>query len=675
MYRLRKALLIAPLLASGCLYGARERTDDAVAELAARPFDRTPDERPRIMPPAKDEAQNQASAASAKGGIVPVAATDIQTAGLLQPLPKAVDPASQDIRERVKIPPVIPGGESAEPLRKLPEVEAEKQRYIRTKYPPLPELPTEPKALPGPDGKPYRLSDLQQIAAAHSPTLRQAASDVEAARGNLITAGAYPNPTVALQVQPSNDGSTASVWGFSIDQPIKTFGKLTLARAAAQKALDNAELALKKARSDLSTQVRNTYFGLLVAKETVRVTKAVAVLTDNVYLWQVKLLEEARQSTAYDPSTLRAQAYLARLAYQQAIQSYDYAWKELVAAIGQRQLPLTEVAGRLDVHIPYYDYDTVLAHALRNHTDVLAARNTLEQARYNLKAAQIAPWPDVDVNFSVLKEFALAPEKYVHTASVGVPIPLWDKNRGNILAAEAALVRATEEPHRVELNLTTNLATAYTAYKTNLEALEQYRRHILPDQVFSYRGIKARRDLDPGVGFLDLVTAQQTLSASVTQYLTVLGQVWSSVVSVADFLQTDDLFQLAEPREMAPVPDLDQIEPWPCCHRPGDHGDHGPAGCVALPPGKAPSGPALPAPTTTAPTAATRPALLPPATTAVAPAPVPPPQAAADYPSPPRALTPELQPPAPPKPVATDSQPTEPAFLLEPPPPIHGRRN
>ena len=65
---------------------------------------------------------------------------------------------------------------------------------------------------------------------------------------------------------------------------------------------------------------------------------------------------------------------MTRLAYKQAIYSYMYDWKSLVATIGLQQLPLSEVAGRVDRFIPYYDYDTVLAHALKNHTDILTAR-------------------------------------------------------------------------------------------------------------------------------------------------------------------------------------------------------------------------------------------------------------------------------------------------------------
>ena len=56
--------------------------------------------------------------------------------------------------------------------------------------------------------------------------------------------------------------------------------------------------------------------------------------------------------------------------------------------------------------------------------------------------------------------------------------------------------------------------------------------------------------IDPNAAFGDLVQAQQTLVADVTAYLGILGSLWTSVVGVADFLQTDDLFQLGKPMEL-----------------------------------------------------------------------------------------------------------------------------
>jgi hypothetical protein len=191
----------------------------------------------------------------------------------------------------------------------------------------------------------------------------------------------------------------------------------------------------------------------------------------------------------------------------------------------------------------------------------------------------------VDINASVLKEYSLFPKQFVHTVTIGLPFPIWYRNRGGIMAAEGALGRALEEPHRVEDNLTTALGTVYMSYKQNLDALEYYRRFILPDQVLYYRGVVDRRQIDQtGVMFSDLVTAQQTLVTNVSTYLTTLGSLWSSVVSVADLLQTDDLFQLGQPRPVPALPDLESLPPWPCCHECPPAGVAQPSGhCVSTP--------------------------------------------------------------------------------------------
>jgi cobalt-zinc-cadmium efflux system outer membrane protein len=555
-------ILNALLLASGCVYHVQERVDQVSCALATHPFDIAPE-----LPVVKATTQTRPSGAEPTGGQPSAAgAIDIQTTSYFQqgPASRGSLPQSQPAN-RLKIPGEIPGSETAPIVLAPSSSRAARKTEIDKLYPGLPPLPVEPQPLPGPDGHPYTLASFQQIAAQYSPTLKQAVADVEAARGNLIQARAYPNPTVGYEVDPSNDGSTAAVQGFFVDQQIKTGGKLKLQEAAAQKDLENAELALRKARNDLATQVRTEYFQLLVAKETIRVTRALARFTDEVYRLQVDLLVGG-QISPYEPAALRAQAYTARLASKQAISTYLYQWKQLTAVTGLRQLPLSEVSGRIDAAIPFYDYDAVLGHVLHQHTDVQTARNAIEKYRYNLKLAQVTPVPDVDVRAAVLKEYALPPMQFVHSVQVGVPIPVWDHNKGNIMAAEAALMRASEEPHRVETVLTNNLANAYTNYKNNLDALEYYRSFILPDQIRAFRGINDRRQGGEPVSYADLVTAQQTLVTSVQSYLGILGQIWTSVVGVADLLQTDDLFQLAEPKMLPPLPDLESLPPLSCSH-------------------------------------------------------------------------------------------------------------
>ena len=104
---------------------------------------------------------------------------DVQTVAYLDSGSSPNQPLAGERRLDLKIPPEIPGSEARR--LELPKEPLEKQREIERLFPELPPLVSEPIPVPGPNGRPYTLADLQQIAAANSPQLRQAAADVEAA--------------------------------------------------------------------------------------------------------------------------------------------------------------------------------------------------------------------------------------------------------------------------------------------------------------------------------------------------------------------------------------------------------------------------------------------------------------------------------------------------------------
>jgi outer membrane protein, heavy metal efflux system len=603
-------VVCASLLVSGCRTPPLDSIDGYVSSVASHPFDVAPEPgaKGRVVRPAAEAAKPGTPPKPGDDGPAidaappPAAATPLQEIpvgaaaqpdGVMRssstqvdrkrPAQKGARPDDDIIRasftqvERtdpglnppppgkfeLTIPKAVPGSEV--PLVTLPTDAAERPAAVARLFPELPPLPEEPVALPGPDGHPYTLADLQRLAAANNPTLRQAASDVEAARGLMIQAGLYPNPNIGYGNNPDNNNTGSGVQGAFVEQLIKTGGKLTIAVAGARMAMIAAELALKQARFSLATTIRGDFYTLLVAKETVRVNRGLAHFTDEIFRLQADLLGGGF-AASHEPTALRSQAFVVRLAYKQSIANYIYAWKELVADLGLKQLPLSAVAGQVDRLIPYYDYDEVLAHVVKNHTNILTARANLDQARYNLKGARVTPVPDVDVTAWLFKEHMIQPFQNYFVLQLGIPFPLWDRNQGNIIAADAALIRAVEGPHAAEVALTTNLATAYANYKNNLFAMDYYRRNILPDQVRYYRGVFQRRRIDPNAAFGDLVQAQQTLVADVTAYLGILGSLWTSVVSVADFLQTDDLYQLGKPLALPELPDLEMLHAWPCPH-------------------------------------------------------------------------------------------------------------
>jgi cobalt-zinc-cadmium efflux system outer membrane protein len=556
------------LLAAGCLYPVQEKVDRTVCELAIRPRDLAPiccDSPPKPAEP-KPESRVQS-------------ATDTATAEAIhRALAADEKPPEVDLSSRLKIPPDLPGGNvppiELPPL--TPENAAKRRAIIDKLYPPLTPPGPDPQPRSGPEGRPLTLADLQRLALANSPLIRQATANVEAARGAAIQAGLPPNPTFGFENDAAGTNSTAGLIGVSIEQVIRPPNKLQLMRAVAAMDLANAELALRKAETDLAAQVRGFYFGVLVARENMRVSAAMLKLASDVYGIQLEQVRTGGIAAAYEPAQLRVQAYLARQALVQARNHYVGQWKQLAAALGLPGMPLTELAGRIDIPIPRYDHHKVLARALEQHTDILTARNTLQKGQYSLKLAQVTPVPDVTVHLGVNHDSTTSEQPFNFIMIVSFPIPIWDRNQGGIIQAQGNLIFAGEEEHRVRDALTQTLADAFERYETNRRSLEDYRDYILPDQVRAYRGVYQRYLGEaPRVGgnpptFGDVVTAQQTLATTLQGYLTTLGALWQAVVDVANVAQTDDLFQLGgEPLPTLPVcrvPELGGPPPLPCEH-------------------------------------------------------------------------------------------------------------
>ena len=527
------------LILAGCSFPIRQQVDELICERGSLSFD---------LQSAQDaQAEKDDKIAPAKS-----------------PDPKK----PTTLESRLAVPREIPGADA--PGIFLPDKKNYQEAIgpvIQEHFPPLAKLQADPDFPPGPDGLPLTLSDLQKIAFTNSPLLRQAASDIQAARGAAIQAGVYPNPTLGYQ-SSSVGPSGGPNFGIFVGQTIKTMGKLKLAQAAALMDLQNAELAYRRAETDLMASVRTSYYAVLVAQSSIRANRGLVELTDEVYRVMVDQLRGG-ELAVYEPAQLKVFSELARVQLVQSRNSRLLAWRQLASALGTPHMPPTAVAGSIHRAVPGLDFEKALAHVLTQHTDVRTTEGAIEKARYNLRLAQVTAYPDVNVQAGILNDVGLAgPARVLSTVQVSVPVPVFDRNLGGIRQAQAALVRANEEPHRVQADLNARFSEAYRRYEENRVLLEMYRKNILPKQVQAFRA-SVQRHFGGEVGavaFNDLVSSEQNLVTAVGSYVVIVQAQWQAVVDVSSFLQTNQLYQMTDEVNEAPAVDFEEILKLPCCH-------------------------------------------------------------------------------------------------------------
>jgi len=471
----------------------------------------------------------------------------------------ATQPANPpDKKHTIDIPTGLPGGAATLPRLPIGDTPANKalrHKLVAELFPKMPELGPEPLV----DGQPgehrVTLEELIEYAKRNSPILAQAAASVEVARGQWLQAGLYPNPTVGYQSDQMASLGTAGQQGGFFNQTIITGGKLKLARSVAFYDFANAKLRFRLAEVNLTRQVRTDYYATLVAAENVRISRLIAIFSDEMYHRELDRVKDV--TPAFEGAAVRAVAGQSRVALIQARNRYIGSWKRLATTLNAPDMAPVPLIGQVDDDVPDYIYDGLVERLLAVHTDLAAVRNQISQAEATLALERRRPIPDIGNNLYFEQDTQL--NSFQMGVQVGVQVPVWNRNQGAIMTATAHLARLNRESERVRNDLIRQLADAFERYQIARQQIALYRADILPNLVRAYRGVQElyQREGDTKVNYNDLVTAQQNLATRLNDYLNLLNQQWQAMADIAGIVQADRLEDLL--RE----PDQPVTNSWP----------------------------------------------------------------------------------------------------------------
>src|SRR5262249_46569795 len=158
--------------------------------------------------------------------------------------------------------------------------------------------------------------------------------------------------------------------------------------------------------------------------------------------------------------------------------------------LGQPDLPPAPLAGRLDLPVPVIDPEAARARITETHTEILTARNRILQAETNLRLQYLNRAPDLSTNTVV--QYDNASKNPQFNLQLGIPIPIYDRNQGNIRAAQAQIASTTAALTATENDLLSRLADAMGRYEANQAVVANYRDKILPALAQAYRGLIRR---------------------------------------------------------------------------------------------------------------------------------------------------------------------------------------
>lgn len=194
--------------------------------------------------------------------------------------------------------------------------------------------------------------------------------------------------------------------------------------------------------------------------------------------------------------------------------------KQLALLWGSPVPVFAKVLGELETFVIIPELDVVETRLQQNPLALRSLKN-LEQRQAMLTLEKARRIPDITVNVGVRRYGWDIANDTTALVGLSIPLPIFDRNQGNLMAAQQRINRAVDEQAAMDLQLKTLLTQAYESLIAADRQIILLREDILPGARETFR--MASRGYELGrFGFLELLDAQRTLFQNQTLYLQAL---------------------------------------------------------------------------------------------------------------------------------------------------------
>jgi len=399
----------------------------------------------------------------------------------------------------------------------------------------------------------FTLDDAQHLAAESNPTLRQAEAEIRAAKSRRQQSALYPNPTVGYTGDEIRGGSiNGGKQGFFLQQNIVTAGKLTKSAAVFDQEIHLAEIEAEEQKLRVQTAVKTAFYRVLAAQELLFASRDLAQIEQNSTQVQRELLNSGQ---ADESEVLEAEvdAQRQRLSARMQENTLREEWKSLAAVIGRPDLPQATATADLEHGWAEINEEQIIDIIAAQSPATRIADSAVSRASAEITRAKSLAIPDLQLRGGL--EYNNEPISPTHTtgwqgiAEVGVEVPIFNRNQGNVAAATSDLDRAQLEKQRIALTLRERTATVLDEYANAKVMATEYRDEILPRSKKSYTLLSEKYGLMLA-SYPRVLQARRQLFRLQSEYIVALENVWTTSIALQGFLLSDGLEAPSRPGEI-----------------------------------------------------------------------------------------------------------------------------
>jgi outer membrane protein, heavy metal efflux system len=387
-----------------------------------------------------------------------------------------------------------------------------------------------------PPGPALTLASLEAIALRYNPTLAQATAAIDQERGVWQQSGLYPNPQLGYLRSDSNDPTNRNN-AFFLSQEIVTAKKLQLGQAFEAQEIGRARWDRQSQRYRVINDLHIHYYEILGAQQAVTIASNLLQLAEDG-LAAAERLYKAKGASYPDVLQARIQRNNARITLQDANYRYDAAWRQLTTIVGRPDLARARIEGRLEPDASEIRWEDALNDLFANSPQLRSAEMRIASARRELAREQAQRIPNLTVQ--TVTEFDRATDSTTVNTLLAAPVPIFNRNQGNIYNATAAIREASAEVQRVRLVLRDQMADTFRRYAAARFQVTQLHDEIVPDAKENL-DIVANGQAQGVFNLFQLLVARQLYSQAELAYVESLTDLHKVRVELTGLLLTGGL--------------------------------------------------------------------------------------------------------------------------------------
>ncbi|MDF3811003.1 TolC family protein [Rhodopseudomonas sp. BAL398] len=311
-----------------------------------------------------------------------------------------------------------------------------------------------------------------QRALVANPRLTAAERDIGLAKGAHIQSGTLANPELSFEQDNafgsrSYRGTRSAETTLQISQLFELFGKRDARIAAGRAAVETAAIQRKAVRLEILSETAIAFLNVLGLQHRIAILDEQIAAIDKI----TPMLQRRVDAGASSPAeTGRAEvaSALVKADWERAAAALASARRDLAVLMGDTAAKFSKVSGRLDRIGRPPAFAAVVA-AIEANPQLMRWTAVFAQRNAELLRARLKPYPDVRVGAG-WRHFNETNDDAVRL-SVSIPIPLFDQNQGDILAAQENLAKTRAER---DANRNTLIVMAGRAY----DSLQGARREL-----------------------------------------------------------------------------------------------------------------------------------------------------------------------------------------------------